>query len=217
MAKQALQDLQAEIKQELEAASRTIDPPSNFKISTKGKMFTLPDGTSSRGPMEAVILDYRTVHNYYKGTYNPQTPEAPSCFAISKEVEGMKPSSNAPDPAHENCAECPYNQWKSAPTGKGKACKNIRRLALVPANATPDNRPMIIDVSPTALKFFDGFVTKLTKLGMIPAQVIAKIDFSDSDFPQLTFELGEAHGKDEIMWNLRADAQELLDKEPSSN
>jgi len=217
MPKNALADLQKEIRAELEAASRTIDPPSNFKISTKGKVFTLPDGTSSRGPLEAVILDYRTVHNYYKGAYNPQAPEAPSCFAISKEVEGMKPSVNAADPAHENCAECPFNQWKSAPTGKGKACKNIRRLALVPVGANSDTRPMIIDVSPTALKYFDGFVTKLTKLGMIPAQVVAKVDFTDSDFPQLTFEVGEAHGKDELMWTLRSDAQELLDKEPSAS
>lgn len=216
MPKNAILDLQAEIKAELEAAAGTIDKPSNFKISTKAKMFTLPDGTSSRGPLEAVILDYRTVHNYYKGTYNASSPEAPSCFAISKQVEGMKPSSNAAEPAHETCEGCVYNEWGSAPTGKGKACKNIRRLALVPANADKDTRPMIIDVSPTALKFFDGFVAKLTKLGMIPAQVVAKIDFSDSDFPQLTFEVGEPHGKDELMWALRGDAQDLLDREPSS-
>lgn len=212
----ALLDLQAEIKAELEAASKTVDPPSNFKISTKGKQFTLPDGTSSRGPMAAVILDYRTVHNYYKGSYDPSKPEAPSCFAISKVVEGMKPSDNAADPQSEQCHDCAFNQWKSAPTGNGKACKNIRRLALVPPNADKDTRPMIIDVSPTALKHFDGFINKLTKMGMIPAQVIANIDFADSDFPQLTFAVGEAHGNEKLMWKLREDAQELLNKEPSS-
>ncbi len=213
----AMLDLQAEIKAELEAAAKTVDPPSNFKISTKGKQFTLPDGTSSRGPMAAVILDYRTVHNYYKGNYDPKKPEAPTCFAISKNVGDMKPSQNTTDPQNENCKECPFNQWKSAPTGLGKACKNIRRLALVPPNATADTRPMIIDVSPTALKHFDGFINKLTKLGMIPAQVVTNVDFADSDFPQLTFEVGEPHGKDELMWALREDAQELLNKEPSNN
>ena len=212
----AMLDLQAEIKRELELAKETVDPPSNFKISTRGKQFTLPDGTSSRGPMSAVVLDYRTVHNYYKGNYDPNKPEAPACFAISKVVEGMKPSSNAIDPQSEACKECTFNQWKSAAVGNGKACKNIRRVAVVPANATEDSRPMILDVSPTALKFFDGFVTKLSKLGMIPAQVVAEIDFSDSDFPQLTFAIGEPHGKDELMWKLRGDAQDLLDKEPSS-
>ena len=212
----AMLDLQAEIKAELELAKETVDPPSNFKISTKGKLFTLPDGTSSRGPMSAVVLDYRTVHNYYKGAYNPATPEAPSCFAISKVVDGMAPSANADDPQSETCKECAFNQWKSAPTGNGKACKNIRRVAVVPVNANEDTRPMILDVSPTALKFFDGFVNKLSKLGMIPAQVVAEIDFSDSDFPQLTFAVGEPHGKDELMWKLRGDAQELLNKEPSS-
>ena len=205
----------AEIKAELEAASKTVDPPSNFKISTKGKQFTLPDGTSSRGPMSAVILDYRTVHNYYKGNYDPNKPEAPTCFAISKMVEGMAPSPNAVDPQNETCKECTFNQWKSAPVGNGKACKNIRRLALVPPNATEDTRPMIIDVSPTALKHFDGYITKLSKMGMIPAQVIVDVDFADADFPQLTFTVGEAHGKDELMWGLRENSQELLNKEPS--
>lgn len=212
----AMLDLQAEIKAELEAASKTVDPPSNFKISTKGKMFTLPDGTSSRGPMQAVILDYRTVHNYYKGNYDPNKPEAPTCFAISKMVEGMKPSPNAADPQSEICQDCSFNQWKSAPVGNGKACKNIRRLALVPPNANVDTRPMIIDVSPTALKHFDGFISKLTKMNMIPAQVVAEVDFADADFPQLTFAVGEAHGNDELMWKLRGDAQELLNKEPSA-
>lgn len=212
----AMLDLQAEIKAELEAASKTIDPPSNYKISTKGKQFTLPDGTTSRGPMSAVILDYRTVHNYYKGNYDPKKPEAPSCFAISKVVEGMRPSPNATDPQSEECKTCTFNQWKSAPTGNGKACKNIRRLALVAPNATADSRPMVIDVSPTALKNFDAFVVKLSKMGMIPAQVVAEINFADTDFPQLTFAVGEPHGKDDLMWKLREDSQDLLNKEPSA-
>lgn len=50
--------IEDEIKRELAAQSKQLgDGPSN-KIATKGKVFTLPDGRSDPGPLQAVILDY---------------------------------------------------------------------------------------------------------------------------------------------------------------
>ena len=36
-------------------------------------------------------------------------------------------------PQHDSCKGCPKNEWGSADQGRGKACQNRRRLALIPA------------------------------------------------------------------------------------
>jgi hypothetical protein len=66
----------------------------------------------------------------------------PKCFSFGRNESEMEPHDNVPDPEDsedsyfelqsEFCDECPHAEWGSADTGRGKACTNRRRLALIP-------------------------------------------------------------------------------------
>ena len=212
----ALESIQEKIKAELANQPNTVAPPSGRNISTRGKVFTLPDGTSSQGPLQAVILDHRNFNRYYTKPYDPQNPAPPDCFAISKELTTMAPHEDAAEKQAKSCAECPMNQFGSAANGKGKACRNTVRLAVAAADATANSEPMILTVSPTGLKSWHSMVNTLGATGLLPIQVVTEIAFdANAPYPTLTFTAGQAHEDLETFWQLRDKAQALLDQPPA--
>lgn len=215
----ALVSYDEQLRKELANLSKTIDPPSSNKISTKGKVFTLPDGKSSPGPLNAVILDWVSLNVYYPGAYNPNQRTGPACFAIGKVIEELTPSENAPQKQSAgDCASCPKGQWGTGAGGKGKACKNQRRLLLVSPDFTDHSMPMSLYVSPTGLKSWNEYVRRLaTEQQALPVQVVTKITFdANQTYPTLQFEFGERHGQLDLAMRLRALNQEMLWREPDA-
>ena len=214
----AVMSIQDQIKAELAQVNKMVTKNEGTKISTKGKVFTLPDGTSHPGPLNVIILDWRNMRNYYTGNYNPNKPVPPACFAVGKIVEDLKPSANCSKPQHENCAECPFDKWGSAAQGNGKACKNTVRLAVTPADAKADSKIMTLDISPTGLKSFNALVTQLQGMGMLPVQVATEISFDMAEaYPKLVFGSTQPHNSLEVAMTLREKAQDLLNREPDFN
>jgi hypothetical protein len=207
--------IQDELRKELETLKERVDPPSGFKISTKGKVFTLPDGSSSEGPLTCIILDWVTANVWFEGIYNPKDIKPPSCFAVGRLVNELAPSENSPNKQHATCKGCPQNEWGSAATGKGKACKNTRRLLLVPTNADENTMPWVIDVSPTGLKHFDKFVGTLSDNGKHPIEVVTDISFEESEpFPSLRFAPVSVNENVEMTWALKQHGENILMQEP---
>jgi hypothetical protein len=191
--------------------------PSN-KIGLKNKEFTLPDGQKSSGPLDCIILDFAWFMVHYPGIYNSNNPQQPNCFAVGREnPEGgeLKAHESVEGPQGPNCKECPKNQWGSAPTGKGKACKNQRRLILVPPNFDESTEPMSMYVSPGGLKNFDKYVSRLNnEQGVLPVQVVTSISFDpDQTYPLLKFAFLERHTRVNDAWSLRERSQSLLFRE----
>lgn len=65
-------------------------------------------------------------------------------------------------PARFSCATCPMNQWGSMHQrkgGTGKACKEMRRLFLVPEGWTV---PAVFMLPPTSVKAWDAYCSKLS-------------------------------------------------------
>ena len=217
----ALASFQAELQQELKDLANYAPPPSGNQITTKGKLFTLPDGQASPGPLNAIILDWRYNNSYFEGVYDKSNPQPPVCWAINKAPSELAPSAASPKKQNETCDGCAMDKWKSSPTGKGKACKNVCRLALVPADANEKSKPMIINVSPTALKQWGNYLTRLkTQLGMLPVQVVTEISFNPNEsYPSLMFSLSETKVDEDrygLLAALRAAAQESLEYEPQA-
>lgn len=209
-------NVQEQIRKELAGLKEKVEPPSGFMISTKGKVFTLPDGSSSAGPMDCVILDWVTANTYFKGLYNPKDVKPPDCFAIADEPANAVPSDRSPDKQHDTCKGCPKNEFGSDPQGgAGKACKNTRRLLIVPVSADEDTQGWVISVSPTGLKHFDKYVNTLADQEVHPLQVVTEISFEESEaFPSLRFKTVQPHDKLETMFTLRERGQEILHQEP---
>jgi hypothetical protein len=214
--------VQEQLKKELDTLKDRVDPPSGYMISTKGKVFTLPDGSADNGPLICVVLDWVTANTYFEGIYNPKDIKPPACFAIAREPSKAVPSDNSPKKQFDRCVGdadnpgCPKNEWNSDPQGgKGKACKNTRRILVVPADATSKTQPWVISASPTSLKHFDKYVNTLADVGTHPIEVITEISFEAGEaYPSLRFAVDTKHDNLELMWKLKELGQEILVQEP---
>lgn len=95
------------------------------------------DGAPMPGNRMAVVILAGIMENsYYDGPFDPSTPASPVCFAFGTDESEMEPHTAVDNDAYfarqnDVCNGCPQNEWGSAPTGKGKACKNVMRLSLL--------------------------------------------------------------------------------------
>ena len=104
------------------------------------------DGQPLPGNQACVIIVDAIYENVFYGEeYDPDSPQGPTCFAFGRADDEMAPhelvvaGKGTFEAQHEECEGCPMNEWGSASRGKGKACRNTRRLALLPAG-TYDNK-----------------------------------------------------------------------------
>ena len=127
--KTGIANIQQEIAAQVGEIGDRIQAPSGNRISAKGKRFTFPDKTVTEGPMDIVIVDFTCMNAFYDSAWTEDDAKPPACFAIGQNPDNMVPSPNAPVPQAEDCNSCPMNHWGS--DGTGKACANIRKLAVV--------------------------------------------------------------------------------------
>lgn len=213
-------NVEDQIKKELaEQAGQIGALPSN-KIKLAEKQFTLPDGQASPGPMEVVVLDFVWFMAHYPGIYNSSSSQQPNCFAIGRDKPDssiLKPHETVSKPLGTTCnpEDCAMNKWKSSPTGNGKACKNQRRLIVVPPNFDDETEVMTMYVSPSGLKNFDAYVTRLkNEHNILPVQAVTEIRFDkDKSYPLLQFKFIGKHDNVNAAWSLRERSQPILWRE----
>ena len=105
-------------------------------LSLKAGRLSLDKVPCAGNKLDVIVIANTTEYGLYEGKYDPNNPQPPVCYAFGKDESTMVPHEKAAKPQHTDCATCPKNQWGSDPEGgKGKACKNVRRLALLPADA----------------------------------------------------------------------------------
>lgn len=107
-------------------------------LSIRAGQMSLNDATFPGNQIAVVIVDHIFENIYYEGAFDPDAINPPTCFAFGRDANTMGP----PDEVDKHdeftrqsdlCANCIQNEWGSADTGKGKACSNRRRLALISA------------------------------------------------------------------------------------
>lgn len=137
----------------------------NF-ISLRGGIMTWQGAAVPDNKMRCIVIDAIAENQFYEGAFDPEAFAAPTCYAF-----GRDPNSMAPDPEHvaapvsESCHGCAYNEWGSADVGKGKACKEVQRLALITEgdleNEIESATVAYLKVPVTSVKGWAGYVRKL--------------------------------------------------------
>jgi hypothetical protein len=92
----------------------------------------------------------------------------------------MAPHETAPKPQHADCSTCPKNKFGSAEQGRGKACKNGRRLGLIHVDDLKkdpkDAQVAFLNVPPTSLPSWATYVRSLeSQLSRPPYAVITEV------------------------------------------
>jgi hypothetical protein len=103
-------------------------------FSLKGGVLSWQDAPLPNNQMAVVILDSIFETTYYETEYDPDTPQSPTAFALGRDEKTLTWHENS-DPrfAGKLCSESEVCQWGSAPRGRGKAARETRRLAMIPA------------------------------------------------------------------------------------
>lgn len=210
-----IQDL---LKAQAAAMAGRVAPPTGVNIRvTQDKKFLLPDGNKVDGPLELVVVDFTSRNEYYEGAYDPNNIASPVCFSIGNVPKEMAPSANSPEKQCDDCSSCPMNQFGSA--GKGKACKNMRVLAVLPPDADESTPIWLLKVSPTGIKSFDGYVSSVNRtFGMPPIATVVEVDFNSAEtFASLTFNNPRPNENVGSHFGRQAEAAEMLAVEPDVN
>ena len=142
---------------EVMQANLSEDVPMDFpriKIpSGGGSVFEMP-GEEETEPIKelvGVILDHYRVNAYWQDVYaGAGTP--PTCSALDNKT-------GVGDPGRK-CDACQLNEYGSDPKGgRGKACKNIRRVYLL---VEGEILPYLLALPPTSLDDFNIYMRRLT-------------------------------------------------------
>lgn len=132
-------------KWEAQAAKAAAEVPATGGtfLSTKGGILKFGDEVMSGNQACVIILDAILENTCYEGKFDADNPAPPRCYAFARtDPESMKAMGPHPSmelfpdyfiPQSEDCASCPLNEYGSGDTGRGKACQNRARLALLPA------------------------------------------------------------------------------------
>lgn len=108
-------------------------------LSTRGGILSFGEEELPGNQACVIILDAVKENTYYADKFNPTEAASPICYAFGRGADEMVPHPSMAQhpeyfvPQARECSACPHSQWGSADTGRGKACQNRRRLALIAA------------------------------------------------------------------------------------
>ncbi len=116
------------------AASIEESTATGHFFSLKGGILTFNDSPLPNNEMAVIILDGILETVYYEGAYDPDSPQSPVAFAFGRDEKTLTwHEKSSPEFAGQLCSESEVCQWGSADKGRGKAARETRRLALIPA------------------------------------------------------------------------------------
>jgi len=109
----------------------------------KGGILTWQDSPMPDNEIPVIILDSIFENVFFEGDYDPDNPSGPTCFAFARKEDDLAPHEIVVKAEQHqsvgSCEDCEHNEWGSAERGRGKACRNTRRLSMIPAGSFDRN------------------------------------------------------------------------------
>jgi hypothetical protein len=143
------------------------------RITHSGGRLQVDGREVTGGTLKLAVIDYCASKAYYEGSYVAGKAQTPACYAFGSDQQGMTPHPAAPKKQAESCDQCPHNVFGTAlingkPGGKGKRCKDERRLMVVMGNTDPNaiNGAEVrqLSVPPASLKAWGTYLTAVTDI-----------------------------------------------------
>ena len=163
------------------AAVASIGTGGNW-ISTRNGRLSYKSGEVPENKMSVIVIDYILENGWYSQPFDPDNPASPDCYAFGRDTRQMKPHEKASNPqgdANGMCIGCEKNQYGSADRGKGKACANRIRLAMITEGDMEDienAEVAYMKVPPTSQKAWAGYVNQIAGvLKKPPCAVVTEI------------------------------------------
>jgi hypothetical protein len=164
-------------------------------FGTKACVLTFNKMQIPNNEMDVVVTAALFENAYYPDAYSPDVIVPPTCYAFSTNGVAMVPHDGATVKQSAACDTCPQAKFGTANggAGKGKACRNLRRLAVLPANTTASAEGVKGGaVGFVKLAVYSGlgwadYVRKLALDGRSPYSVITKMKLVPDQKAQFKF------------------------------
>lgn len=214
----ATTDWQKKMEERANAQSARIEAAGGNYISIKNNEFTY-QGADLGDDLHVIVLGFVYYNEYFDIPYDSDNPSSPACYSIADIVADLEPAEDSPNKQCDTCKDCELNVFGSADNGKGKACGNKRRIAVIAEsdldNDIGDIEIAIIKVPVTSGKAFDKYAKGINKTMRLPIDgVITSITFDeDEEWETLVFKSLAAVENEEHLEKIEAkleEAQEML-------
>lgn len=210
----------ARLQEQAQAASaRETAGLGGQKIQVRGKHFVADDADLGE-TISVVVLASAYVNTYYDRPYDPEgDATSPACYAVALEEADLASAEDSPAAQSEGgagnpCATCWANQFESAQTGRGKACRNGRRLILklmtdVEEHGVEGAPSRELTLSPKALKHWGRYVRGLARVHKMPPHgVVTEFSFDpNSEYPIIVPRFADALGPEQLAAAVEATAE----------
>lgn len=169
-------------KEAKEVASR--ERPSTSQIGLRAGVMMYQGQQIPGNNLDCIILTSATEYRYDTKPFDPNNIAPPDCFSLSLSGEEMVPSDKSVSIQAERCDLCPHHSWSPNPKRPGKnhkACKERRRLALLPASVLQTGNfktaeLAVLTIPVTSVKYWGTYVNALAaEYGRPPWAVVANI------------------------------------------
>jgi len=172
------------------------EKPSGSWLSFKGARLSLDGNAIPSNKLAVVVIQSLFENQWYKDPYDVNNIQPPHCFAFAEKEEDLKPHPSVKNPIHPTCKGCPKGEWKSATSGsgRGKACKNVRRMALISYDDVKDGKienahVAMAKIPVTSVKNWSTYASQVSGiLKMDPIQVATEL--SVEPHPKNQIEIG---------------------------
>jgi hypothetical protein len=154
------------------------------------------DGVMKHGEIEigteldAVILGIAVEHALYPQAYSKGKPSNPVCFYVGAKEEDAAPDPKSPQKQGATCEKCLKGAFGSASNGVAKACRQTRRLLILPVSHPLDPEAQLyrLRIPPTSVKHLRKYVKKVETFKRKVQGLVTHIEFSGHD--KNRFEVG---------------------------
>ena len=189
--------LPAEWAEELAASAKdeaAVEVPSAQAFSTRAGVLAYNGQAMPDNQVDVIILGVAHCNSMFINKFDPNNIVSPLCFAIHPTGEDMVPHENSYKPQAEQCEGCEQAEWGSdpnSPSGRGKMCKETRKLAVMPVDAMGegfDKAPIVtLSIPVTSVENWGGYVNLLSATAKRPWwSVITRISIKPHPKKQFT-------------------------------
>jgi hypothetical protein len=210
-------------------------------ISYRGKVWRVRKGgeevsylDANGDPIQSIELVFVKSNKlpsktYYESKYEEGDTAAPTCWSS----DGIKPDASVPRKMNAVCATCKFNQWGSriSESGKkGRACSDVRRMAVVFADELArkgtDAHLFLMRVPPASLNPLKDYADKvLGPAGIEYFALATRVGFDTTTaHPKLTFRAAVVNNQPRFLTEVEYaavqtlresdDASRMLSEEP---
>ena len=202
-----------------DASARTAQSGGNT-IGIRNSKFSYKNEPLGK-VFECVVVDYVHANAWYDTPFDPENPAPAACVAISVDGDDMEPVKGSPKPQNSTCDGCEKNAWGSADVGRGKACGEQYKLAVVAVGPGEDYSTCdmaVLTLPPTSRQNWTKYVKDIgDKLQRPPYGILTEFSFTDGDWPVLVPDyvkkVGSAKDLNDIL-ERRNEAREMLTTPP---